>query len=300
MMPRWKQWLLRSYLGGSWPYRRWNNARLENMGRAPLMILFYHRVADSHPNGWTISNSLFETEIRYLKRHFEMVSMAEIQHRLRTGRSPRPAVHITFDDGYAENCEFAIPFLIREQVPTTYFVTLKNVVEQLPFPHDASRGVPFRPNTIEQLREMARAGLEIGGHTRTHPVLANIQDSERLYDEVVTASRELGELCDQSVRYFACPFGHRKHFHPQLFEMAREAGFQAVVSAYGGYNFVGDDDFHLRRIHGAPVMVELQNWVTLDPVKVVRTRRLTSELAAWCNLDPARRHADQELVEVPR
>jgi hypothetical protein len=45
-----------------------------------------------------------------------------------------------------------------------------------------------------------------------------------------------------------------------------------VCSAYGGFNFPGDDPFHLQRIAADSVMVRLKNWVTMDPRKL-RTRR---------------------------
>lgn len=300
MMPRWKQRLLRAYMLGTAPFRRWNNARLAQLGRSPLMILFYHRVADVHPNGWTISNQTFQEEVRYLQRNFELVTLREIQCRMRAAYSPRPAVHITFDDGYAENCENAIPFLIRERVPTTYFVTLRNAVEQRPFAHDLACGRPLRPNSIDELRRMVDSGIEIGGHTRTHPVLSEITDSDRLFDEVVTAGRELGELCHFPIRYFACPFGLRQHIHRDLFSMARDNGYEAVVSAYGGYNLIGNDAFHLQRIHGAPVAVELENWLTFDPIKVIRTQRLAMEFGKWSKSAAVRQQKCAELAEVSR
>ena len=273
MMPIWKQTLLATYLGASWPYRCWHNRWRSAAAKAPLMILFYHRVADSHPNNWTISCQQFAKHIRYLQRDFELISMQEIQRRLRLGHSPRPAVHITFDDGYAENCEFAIPLLVRERIPVTYFVTLQNVVGNTPFPHDVEHGIPLAPNTPEQLRSMVKNGVEIGAHTRTHPVLSRIQDPSQLHDEVVVAGQELAALCGQSMRYFAIPFGLPEHIHRDVFAVAKRAGYEAVVSAYGGYNFVGDDDFHLQRIHGEPAMVELTNWLTVDPRKLWKVLR---------------------------
>jgi hypothetical protein len=58
--------------------------------------------------------------------------------------------------------------------------------------------------------------------------------------------------------------------------MAYDAGYEAVCSAYGGFNFPGDDAFHLQRIHGDADMIRLKNWTTVDPRKK-RTRRYTYE-----------------------
>jgi hypothetical protein len=62
----------------------------------------------------------------------------------------------------------------------------------------------------------------------------------------------------------------------EAFQVARSAGYQAVCSAYGGYNFPGDDSFHLRRIHADNEMIRLRNWLTLDPRKTNSAHRSTA------------------------
>jgi hypothetical protein len=48
-------------------------------------------------------------------------------------------------------------------------------------------------------------------------------------------------------------------------QIAKAAGYEAVCSAFGGYNFPGGDAFHLRRIHADEGMIRLKNRVTVDP-----------------------------------
>jgi hypothetical protein len=55
--------------------------------------------------------------------------------------------------------------------------------------------------------------------------------------------------------------------------MAYEAGYEAVCSAYGGYNWPGDDAFHLQRICVDGPLIRMKNWVTVDPWKERRIRR---------------------------
>ena len=68
--------------------------------------------------------------------------------------------------------------------------------------------------------------------------------------------------------------------NPQWILHALEAGFDGVCSAYGGYNFPGDDPFHLRRIHGDPETIRLKNWLTLDPRKLHTGEQLRWELGS--------------------
>ena len=266
-MPLWKQLLLGFYYYGSRPLRAVRNAQLAARGRAPVSVVMYHRIANDAANAWTTHTDVFVREIRWLQRHFDLVSLAEAQDRIRSPRSDRAAVSITFDDGYAVNSQCALPMLIDAAIPFTYFVTSSAVLQRACFPHDVAMGNSFEPNTLDQLRELTAAGVEVGGHTRTHADLGEIQDEVALYDEIVTASREIETALDRPVRYFAFPFGQHANLNVRGFEIAADAGFEGVVSAYGGYNFPGDDAFHLQRMGVDGPLIRLKNWTTLDPYK---------------------------------
>jgi peptidoglycan/xylan/chitin deacetylase (PgdA/CDA1 family) len=238
----------------------------------PIVVLFYHRVADESPNGWTVSNALFARQINWLESRFELISLGETQRRLRAGHNARPSVSITFDDAYAENCHRAIPLLVERRIPCTYFATLQNALTGEPFQHDVATGSDAPPNTLEQLRAMADAGIEIGAHGRRHVDLGAIRDPARLYDEVVTARDELADALGRPIRYLAFPFGQYESLSSDAFMLAREAGYEGVCSAYGGYNFPGDDPFHVQRIHVDNDMIRLKNRTTVDPRKIAPPR----------------------------
>lgn len=261
----WKRFLIGLYYHATYPYR-WPRGRLDrSRGMAPVMILFYHRIADDRANSWTCGHAMFERQIRWLKRRFDMIGLSEAQDRIRSGDNRRPAVSVTFDDGYAENCRRALPFLISERVPCTYFVTTRYVFDGVPFPHDLARGDHFRPNTIDELRRMAADGIEIGAHSQTHADLGKCVDPARLRSEVVSSGEELQAALGRPVRYFAFPFGLPANLNRDAFQMAYEHGYEAVLSAYGAYNYPGGDAFHLKRIHGGDDMVRLKNWTSGDP-----------------------------------
>ena len=231
----------------------------------PVGILFYHRVDDEHPNPWTISNDGFRQQIDWMQENFDLVDLEECQRRIRSGENERPTLSITFDDGYADNCLEALPMLIERKIPVTYFVTTEHIMNQRPFPHDVELGQPLQPNSIESLRALAAAGVEIGGHTRTHADLGKLTEEAEIYDEVIAATKELEAAVGQTIRYFAFPFGQKENLNPAVFALLQEHGFAGVCSAYGGFNAIGDDSFHLQRIHGDPDLARMKNWLTFDP-----------------------------------
>lgn len=261
---------LTSYYLGTLPWRLGLRQRLEAQGQAPLCVLFYHRIANTIPNDWTMSNAQFERQMHWLKQNFDMISLAEAQRRIECGYNDRVSATITFDDGYADNCQRAIPFLLEQQIPFTYFVALDFAISGQPFPHDVQAGQPLRPNSIAQLQDMARAGVDIGAHTRTHADLGTTNDAAVLFDEIVAARDELADAVETAVDYFAFPFGKHANMSDQAFHIARQAGIRGVCSAYGNYNRPRSDAFHIQRIHGDPELVRLKNWLTLDPRKLGR------------------------------
>ena len=135
-MPLWKWLLLHVYYNGSQPARWWIRRKLAAQRRLPIAVLYYHRIADDAAMECTMPNQTFIDQMCWLRQNFEMISMEEVQRRLRSGVNDRPAVHVTFDDGYADNCQTAIPWLVKERIPCTYFVTVQNILECRPFDHD--------------------------------------------------------------------------------------------------------------------------------------------------------------------
>jgi len=257
------------------PQRQHAAAKRETGCQVPVMVLFYHRVADEHPNGWTISNARFQAQIEWLQQRFDIVTLEEGQRRIAAEQNARPTVCISFDDGYADNCTTAIPWLLEHDVPFTYFVTSNHVQTGEPFAHDIKWGQPLAPNTPRQLQEMSQAGVEIGAHTRTHADLGKITSEKELYDEIVGSKRDLESLVDCPIRYFAFPFGLPENLSTAAFRIAFQAGLWGVCSAYGGYNLPGDDSFHLQRIHGDPQWSRFRNWLTVDPRKINRKRKFS-------------------------
>ncbi len=98
---------------------------LSPMGkRARLSILIYHRVLQDPDPLLKIERSYesFNTQISYLSRHFNVLPLSEAVQRLRNGTLPARAACITFDDGYADNAEVALPILQKYGVSATFFI----------------------------------------------------------------------------------------------------------------------------------------------------------------------------------
>ncbi len=250
------------------PSRRRLLATLRAVGQVPVGILFYHRVADRFPNPWTIGRDDFARQLDWLQSNFDVVSLPEAQRRIRSATCEQPTISITFDDGYAENAEFAIPELARRSLTATYFVATDFIRTQAGYPHDLAAGQYLAPNSIDQLREFAEQGIEIGAHTRSHANLGRVHSAEEIRAEIVGSAQDLGGWLQRPVRYFAFPFGLPENTTQAAVDVLAEHGFEGFCTAYGAWNWPGSGGYHLRRIHADPGLEKLRNWLTLDSRKL--------------------------------
>lgn len=264
----WKEYTLSAYYYSTLRSRRRAAADRAAQQREPVRILFYHRVANEFPNRWTMRPKSFAAQLNWLRARFDLVTLSEAQERITSGRNRRPTACITFDDGYADNRRFAIPLLLKHHIPFTYFVSTDHVLRGQAFPHDVKLGQPLAVNTLAHLREVAAAGVEIGAHTRSHSDLGAPMPPDQMFDEIDGSKRELEDAIGNAICYFAFPYGQHQNLSAAAFRLAFEAGYSGVCSAYGGYNFPGDDAFHLRRFHADEEFIRFINWMTVDPRKL--------------------------------
>lgn len=278
--------------------------------RGRLSILIYHRVlaqADPlFPEGGDMES--FDQQMGLLTDCFRVIPLADAVRGLRSGSLPARAACITFDDGYADNAEIALPILQKHGIPATFFVSsgvldggrmwndtvielvrcapgntldlgglnlgsfpietimqrrhaidrLIGALKHLPPASRQSRidqmcsviSVNLPDNlmmTSEQIRLLHGAGMEIGGHTVFHPILASTEKSAARA-EIANGKEMLEGIICAPVRFFAYPNGKpERDYLPEHVAMIRELGFEAAVSTAYGAARPGDDLYQLPR-----------------------------------------------------
>jgi peptidoglycan/xylan/chitin deacetylase (PgdA/CDA1 family) len=99
----------------------------------------------------------------------------------------------------------------------------------------------------DEAREMSLAGMAIGSHTQSHAVLSQLTPQQQL--EELSGSRSiLKEQLGVDADVLAYPVGHRDSFSDETQRIARDAGYRAAFSHYGGTNLRGKTSaFDIRR-----------------------------------------------------
>ncbi|WP_449369710.1 polysaccharide deacetylase family protein [Thiomonas sp.] len=219
-------------------------AKLRNTLSPGLRVLMYHRVADLPTyDQLTVSPARFAQQMQELSRH-DVVSLEAGLRAIQAGPLRQPLFAVTFDDGYLDNLNEALPILQRYRIPATIFVTTQFCDQALSHPRYGSQPAERLHLNWDEVGTLAQSpGITIGSHTRSHPYLPTVSDA--LAQQEITASRaEIAAHLNKPVEYFCYPSGD---LSPRELQLVRQAGYAAAVSVAPGVNRHGVDVFQLKR-----------------------------------------------------
>ncbi|MDH6520154.1 peptidoglycan/xylan/chitin deacetylase (PgdA/CDA1 family) [Streptomyces sp. SAI-208] len=196
------------------------------MAEPPVPILMYHSVA-TDPNDATrtlsVSPAAFAQQMQLVAElGLTPIRTADLAARWRTGR-PLPArpLLITFDDGYEGVHRHALPVLVKHGFPATVFVSTGWIRGA----HDTGGGLDTMLDW-DQVRELAAADVEIGGHTHTHPQLDQLDDTA-LRHELIHSREIVTDEVGTAPVSLAYPYGYSSR---RVREAVRETGYGQALA----------------------------------------------------------------------
>ncbi len=104
-----------------------------------------------------------------------------------------------------------------------------------------------RPLTWDQAREMLAGGVELGGHTVSHPILSTLEPGAQ-EEEILGSRQRIAEATGVEPLTFAYPNGSARDYDRHTVEILRRAGFRAACTTRRGSNRPGCDRLTLKRI----------------------------------------------------
>jgi glycosyltransferase involved in cell wall biosynthesis/peptidoglycan/xylan/chitin deacetylase (PgdA/CDA1 family) len=254
---------------GSW------KALQREFGRQ-LPILLYHHVGPPRPGtipDLTISPGKFERQVSWLaRRGFVGIRPSDWLRWLRDGTGlPDKPILLTFDDGYADIADYALPVLRRHGFSAAIYVVTGQLGGTNAWDQLQGSGT-HRLMTAEQIRYWAAQGIEFGAHTRTHPYLTTLSATE-LAAELSGSKKDLESVLGSPVISFAYPYG-------ELSEAATEYArgeFSLAFTTERGLNYLRTDPHLLRRINVSPndSLIDIEchtHWGELQHISRLRAR----------------------------
>ncbi|MFJ5968842.1 polysaccharide deacetylase family protein [Streptomyces sp. NPDC093060] len=214
------------------------------MSETAVPILMYHAVA-SAPNDATralsVAPEAFAEQMALIgDLGLTPVTTADLAARWRSGRPlPERPVLITFDDGYEGIHRHALPVLAKHGFPATLFVSTGWI-----------RGAYDTGGSLDamldwqQVRDLADTGVEIGGHSHSHPQLDQLDDAGLRAELVRSTEIVTGELGTRPVS-FAYPYGYSSR---RVRTAVREAGYAQALAVGNGLARRRQGPYALQRV----------------------------------------------------
>jgi peptidoglycan/xylan/chitin deacetylase (PgdA/CDA1 family) len=216
--------------------------------RDEAVIVVFHRVNESYPNDpLTLTNAQFEKFVGFFGKYFDVVPLSRLLTDLENNGDLKGKLAITFDDGYWGNATIAAPILERYGQRACFFVTTDWMgTDHVPW-WDAEKSIKTQWMTWDQVRDLRRAGHDVGFHTKSHPDLG-VVSPEAARAELSGSSAHLDAELGEHSGMFAYPFGGKKNMSEANQAVIDELGLRCSLSAYGGTVRNGDDARRLKRI----------------------------------------------------
>ena len=213
-----------------------------------IPILMYHQIdippARGTPlRGLVVSPGAFSRQMFLLKcMGYTGLSMRRLEPYLSGEQSGR-VVGITFDDGYQNNLQNALPVLQRHGFSATCYAVSGMIGTVNSWDRDI--GVAQKPlMNAEEWQIWLNKGMEIGSHTCSHAYLTKLSEAAAAH-EIAASKLELEDSLGCEVRHFCYPYGRFDATHR---EMVQQAGYATATTTHRGRAQPGDDPFTLRRV----------------------------------------------------
>lgn len=208
-----------------------------------IPILMYHSISDANPdNSLLVPPAMFKEQMDWLNNNgFTTMTLDEVLNSLSTGKVPKKPVVVTFDDGYVDNYTAAFPVLKENNMKGVFFVITDYMGE-----------TAGNSMSIDMLKEMKAAGMEIENHTSNHLEL-NSLSREDAYNSIKNGQNFLRDILGVESKYLCYPAGR---YSEETIEIEKELGVKAAVTTQGGISSNSDGLYELKRVRMSPMSIE--------------------------------------------
>jgi peptidoglycan/xylan/chitin deacetylase (PgdA/CDA1 family) len=237
-------YVLRRSPGSSMP-------RLQPSAGSKFGILCYHRVGtEGAPLFSRLDPSIFEAQMRHVKKHYRVVPLGQLCEELRDQRKVEPTLAITFDDGYRDLYTHAFPVLQKYEIPATiYLIGRCMKTGEVPWYDRIFAALKAAPGAALEVDMDGPCRLELGsaearllGAWRIVSFLRTIDDSRRrawcaaFEDRIGVSQKELdGRMLDwehvRTMHRSGVSFGAHTMSHPSVSQLSNDAFEEEFVHA---------------------------------------------------------------------
>ncbi len=249
-----------------------------------IQVLIFHRVSykQNDPWGLEVTPEKFEEYIRIISSNYPIIRFEDNWHKVQ-----ERSIVLTFDDGYCDNYQYALPILEKYNVPATVFVSTGNIGSEREFwwdriarllSEDSVRDVRGQLLTLsheERERQIARIESKLLNSKQAskddrslnmkelkclaaspiitigaHTVthsMLSALSKEEQEEEILASKRFLEQSIERPVHIFSYPFGGEGTYNEGTINILKQYGFVKAATNYSGLTNANDDMYQIPR-----------------------------------------------------
>ncbi|MEU9101444.1 polysaccharide deacetylase family protein [Streptomyces sp. NPDC048361] len=228
-------------------------------GASRVPVLLYHAVMDDPP-AWiaefTVTPRQFAAQLDAVRGSGRTpVTIGALAAHF-AGRAPLPPrpVALTFDDGFADLPGPTAEALAARALPATAYLTTGALA-----PGGASLLPPAPMMRLGQAERLEAYGMEIGGHTVSHPQLDTLT-RRALHHELAFSKAVLEDALGHGIAHLAYPHGYNS---PAVRRAARAAGYETAVAVRHALSSEHDDAYRIARliVRRSHTVADIETWM---------------------------------------
>lgn len=140
---------------------------------------------------------------------------------------------ITFDDGFENTLDNAVPELTKRNIPATFFVTVGYINRKAEWWPTSAPECEQKIAPSQRWQQLPASLMKVGSHTLTHPYLTKLSEREARA-ELCSSRFELMQILKRNIIAFSFPYGQ---FTPDLVQWCYDAGYEQVFTTLPGNRF---------------------------------------------------------------
>jgi len=179
-------------------------------------ILLFHKIStfqqELQNDFYAIHRDYLIKIINFVDKILGLKSIITISEALKN--PTKFAISFSFDDGFESDYTIVAPLFLERNIKGTFFITT---------------GFLGKNNylKVSQVKKMYKMGIEIGSHSKTHPILTSL-NKHKLKEELLDSKKYLEDIIGDEVEGFSIPGGF---YNQRVLEMAFEAGYKYVCTS---------------------------------------------------------------------
>ncbi|MEZ0322872.1 MAG: polysaccharide deacetylase family protein [Hydrogenothermaceae bacterium] len=206
-----------------------------------MKVLTYHNIGNPPKEAKLktlyVKSSKFDRQLKALKMlNYKTPSLNSINFT-------EKEIVITFDDGYKDFMENALPILKKYNFKAVVFIVVNLVGSYNKWDWEKLNVKKYLMDW-KDIEYIHKEGIEIGSHTLTHPFLTKI-DRKEAKKEIESSKKILEDRLGVEIKSFCYPYGD---YNREIRDLVEESGYRFAFTTESGSFEKKDDPFQIKRI----------------------------------------------------